>query len=123
MHAKMKEHAKRDNQTGQVWHNPSWISYNLKDGSFVVWKESRLIESFAIITKRVIHGDECFPVFVKAFVEEFDFAREVFWGIGAQVAFVFEFDEFHRKRLVRSFKPKCHLCFGSIFRSNRLRWF
>ena len=57
MHAKMKEHAKRDNQTGQVWHNPSWIPDNLKDGSFIVWKETRLIESFAIVAKRVIHGN------------------------------------------------------------------
>ena len=42
-----------------------------------------MIESFAIVTKRVIHGDECFPIFVKAFVGEFDFAGEVFGGVGA----------------------------------------
>jgi hypothetical protein len=103
MHPKLKDHAKSNEGTRDIWYQPTRILHHLKDGRRIVVIKARLIESHALVAQRVIHVDQRFPIFMAGRIQQSDTAREVLGNISSRVTIVTKLNELNRKRLIEAF--------------------
>src|SRR6202521_4471453 len=102
MHPKLKDHAKSDERTRDIWYQPAGILYHLKDGRRIVVIKARLVKSHALVAQRVIHVDQRFPIFMEGRIQQSNSAREVLGNISPGVTIVAELNELNRKRFIEA---------------------
>src|ERR1700674_1619553 len=102
MHPKLKDHAKSDERTRDIWYQPAGVLYHLKDGRRIVVIKARLVESDALVAQRVIHVDQRFPIFRAGRIQQSNSAREVLGNISPRVTIVAKLNELNRKRFIEA---------------------
>src|SRR4029077_19632471 len=103
MHPKLNDHAQSDERTRDIRYQPTGILHHLEDGRRIVVIKARLVESQALVAQRVIHVDQCFPIFMPGRIQQSNSAREVLGNISPRVTIVTKLNELNRKRLIEAF--------------------